>query len=98
MTNTQRVFACIALSAIGTMSYAQNVTGSIAGVVRDPSTAVVPGATVRATNLGTSASFQTISNTEGQYAIRTIPLGEYKVEVEAAGFRRYETAGIRLLV
>ena len=74
------------------------MTGSVVGVVRDPTGAVVPGAYVRATNTGTSANFQATSNSEGQYAIRTIPIGEYKIEVEASGFKKYETTGIRLQV
>ena len=86
------------LCALAAVVSAQNVTGTIAGVVRDPSGAVVPGATVRAINTGTSASFQATTNSEGQYAIRTIPIGEYKLEVEAAGFKKYETTGIRLQV
>src|SRR5947207_5857222 len=98
MKNIQYLFMSMALCAIATISYAQNVTGSIGGVVRDPSGAVVPGATVRATNTGTSATFQAASNSEGQYAIRTIPIGEYKMEVEASGFKKFETTGIRLLV
>src|SRR6476646_1831373 len=93
-----RISVCMALSAFVTTSYAQNVTGSIVGMVRDPTGAVVPGATVRAINTGTSASFQGTSNAEGQYAIRTIPIGEYKMEVEASGFKKYETTGIRLQV
>src|ERR1044071_2162330 len=98
MKNIKRISVCMALSAFVTTSYAQNVTGSIVGVVRDPSGAVVPGATIRAINTGTSATFQGTSNTEGQYAIRTIPIGEYKLEAEAAGFKKYETTGIRLQV
>jgi outer membrane receptor protein involved in Fe transport len=88
----------VSLCALAANAYAQNVTGTIAGVVRDATGAVVPGAAIRAVNLGTSASFQATSNAEGQYAIRTIPIGEYKLEVEAAGFKKYETTGIRLQV
>lgn len=77
---------------------AQNVTATISGIVKDATGAVVPNAAVRATNIGTSASFQTTTNAEGQYAIRTIPVGEYRVEVEAAGFKKYESSGIRLQV
>ena len=98
MKKTFCISICMALFAIATISHAQNVTGSIVGVVRDPTGAVVPGATVRATNTGTSATFQASSNSEGQYAIRTLPIGEYKVEVEASGFKKFETTGIRVLL
>ena len=95
----QTIFRSLLLLCVLTpLTFAQNVTGSIVGVVRDPSGAVVPNAIVRAINTGTRASFQGTSNNEGQYAIRTIPIGEYKVEVEAQGFKKYETTGIRLQV
>ncbi len=79
-------------------AYPQNVTGSLAGVVRDPSGASVPNAAVVAINDGTSASYQAVSNEEGQYAIRTIPVGTYRLQVEAPGFKKYEAKGIRLQV
>ena len=77
---------------------AQNVTATINGVVRDATGASVPNAVVRATNIGTRAAFQTNTNVEGFYALRTIPIGEYKLEVEAPGFKKYETTDIRLQV
>src|SRR5437870_507712 len=79
-------------------AYAQNITGSISGVVRDPAGGVIPGANVRATNSGTRAVFRTVSNGEGQYAIRTIPIGLYDLAIEAAGFKRFETTAIRVQV
>jgi len=57
-----------------------------------------PGANVRATNTGTRAVFRTTTNSEGQYAIRTIPVGLYDLAVEAAGFKRFETTAIRVQV
>ncbi len=91
------VLVLAALCAIVSVS-GQNVTGAISGVVRDPTGATVPNATVRAINTGTSASEQVTSNAEGQYALRTLPVGQYRVEVEAPGFKRYEASGIRLQV
>lgn len=97
MNNVVRTSMCIAFCAAISAS-AQNVTANISGVVHDPTGAVVPNATVRATNTGTSASFQGSTNSEGQYAIRTIPIGNYRLEVDAPGFKKYETTGIRLQV
>ncbi len=88
----------LALCAWGITAHAQNITGSISGVVRDPTGGVVPGATVRATNRGTSAVFRAVANAEGQYAIRTIPIGVYDLWVEAAGFKKFETTGVRVQV
>ena len=88
----------LVIALTGSCAMAQDVTASITGVVHDASGAVVPGATVRALNTGTNAEFTATTNTEGQYTIRTMPVGEYKLSVEATGFRRNETSGIRLQV
>ena len=62
----------------------------------DESGAVVPNAVVTAVNTATSARFTANSNQEGQYAVRTIPVGVYDLTAEAPGFRKYEAKGIRL--
>jgi hypothetical protein len=80
------------------ISLAQNVTGSIAGVVRDPSGSVVPAIHVVAINEGTGARFRTTSDADGQYTIRAVPIGVYSLNAEAQGFKRFETGGVRLQV
>ena len=94
-----RFVTAIALSSLGAgLALSQNVTGSIAGVVRDPSVAVVPSATVAAINEGTGARFQTAADADGQYTIRAVPIGVYTLTAEARGFKRFETRGVRLQV
>lgn len=77
---------------------AQDVNGSIAGIVRDATGAVVPSATVRATNTGTQARYEGVTDPTGGYIIRSIPVGNYDLQVEAPGFKRYQATGIRLQV
>jgi hypothetical protein len=79
-------------------AFAQNVTGSIAGVVRDPSSSVVASITVLAVNEGTGARFQAATDSDGQYTIRAVPIGVYSLSAEAPGFKRFETSGVRLQV
>jgi len=94
-----RFIAAFALSILGAGPLSsQNITGSIAGVVRDPSGSVVPSITVVATNEGTGARFQTSTDTDGQYTIRAVPIGVYSLTAEAQGFKRFETRGVRLQV
>jgi hypothetical protein len=94
---TLRLFVIAALS-FALPSYAQNVTGGLSGLVKDASGGTVANAIIVATNTGTSASYRTTSNEEGQYTLRTVPVGIYRLEVEAPGFKKYETSGIRLQV
>src|SRR5215471_21666792 len=75
---------------------AQFDSGQIAGFVRDPSGAVVPGAGVIATNAGTKEPRRTITNSDGYYIFPQLVVGTYTLAVEAPGFKRYVKSGIAL--
>src|SRR5258708_15721668 len=74
--------------------FGQETTGSIAGLVSDPTGAVVPGAQVTVVNVGTNATYKTATNQAGNFTLRTIPVGNYKLMVEASGFKRYEVTNV----
>jgi hypothetical protein len=65
---------------------AQTVTGSITGEVTDPSGAVVSKAHVTAENVDTGVRTQALTNDAGVYSLRFLPIGRYKVVVDAPGF------------
>lgn len=62
-------------------------TGSVRGVVSDPSGAVVPAASVVATNVGTQVKTARQTTESGDYTISPLPAGEYTITVTAAGFQ-----------
>src|SRR5215471_731508 len=66
----------------------QTITGSITGTVADSSGAVIPNAKVTATNIATNLSYTTSSNSAGVYNLLFLPIGEYNLTVEVAGFKR----------
>jgi hypothetical protein len=68
-------------------SVAQVIKGSISGTVADSQEAVVSGATVKAINNATGATLTTTSDSSGSFHFNLIPVGDYKVEVTAPGFR-----------
>src|SRR5215831_11568403 len=72
------------------------VNGSIAGLVKDASGAVVPRADVKAVNVETNVTNTTVSDNVGAYAFLSLPVGHYRLEVTAAGFRRYEQTDVTL--
>ena len=78
--------------------HAQVATGAILGNVSDSSGAAVPGATVTATNVDTQLTRDTTTDESGQYALRLLPLGNYKVEVTLTGFKTFSQTGILLEV
>jgi hypothetical protein len=61
--------------------------GSIQGTITDPGGAVIPGATVVATNVATSVETTRQTNEAGLYVISPLPPGEYKVTVTLKGFQ-----------
>ncbi|HKD06109.1 MAG TPA: carboxypeptidase regulatory-like domain-containing protein [Bryobacteraceae bacterium] len=76
--------------------FAQFDSGQIAGFVRDQSSAVVPGATVTATNEGTKEARRATTNGDGYYVFPQLAVGSYSITVEAQGFKRYVASGIAL--
>jgi hypothetical protein len=92
--------ALLVLMVISGLSFlrAQNISGTIAGTVRDQTGAVIPNATVVATRVETSSPFTTATNNEGLYNFPTLPIGAYRLSVEAKGFRKYVGTGITLHV
>ncbi len=73
--------------ALGGLAYAQNNKGSIIGSVKDPNDAIVPSAKVVVTNNATGESRDvTVSN--GEFIVTNLDPGNYKVSVEAAGFKK----------
>jgi hypothetical protein len=71
-----------------TFVWGQFGASTIRGTVTDSSGAVVAGATVTITNLQTNLSRSQATNSSGSYSFELIPTGEYKVEIEAKGFRK----------
>ena len=76
----------------------QSFSGSILGIVRDASGAVVPQATITVINTGTNARAQARSDQHGNYTLPLLPPGRYVLEVEAAGFKKLVRSGIVLQV
>src|SRR5947209_2927350 len=65
----------------------QVLKGSLSGTVTDPQGAVVSGAAVKVTETATGAVRQTTSDSSGLFRVNLIPVGNYKVEVSAQGFK-----------
>jgi len=88
---------CCLLFLCGRAS-AQYTTGTILGTLLDPSGAVIPGATVTATNLDTAFSRTVKTDETGKYILVNMPLGKYQVKAEAAGFKAGVNGPLTLVV
>ena len=70
----------------------------LAGTISDASGAVIPGATLTLTNIGTNIARKTETNGEGAYSFRALPPAAYKMLIEAVGFGTVEQNNIVLTV
>jgi len=84
------LLAVVLAGALASSSYAQAPTGNIRGEVTDPTGAVVPNATVKATEVQTSRTIETKTNDAGIYSFSLLLPGRWKVRVEASGFAPIE--------
>ncbi|MGO8718702.1 MAG: TonB-dependent receptor [Acidobacteriaceae bacterium] len=65
---------------------AQTITGAIRGTITDPSGAVVPKATVTATNVATGVATSTVTDSSGFYNFQFLPIGTYTLTATVPGF------------
>ncbi|MEP6714550.1 MAG: carboxypeptidase regulatory-like domain-containing protein [Terriglobia bacterium] len=81
------VFSCLLLFGCAVLAHGQSVTGAIRGTVTDSSGGLVAGATVTITGQSTGVTSTATSSSTGGYNFELLPLGAYKVEVAASGFK-----------
>jgi len=86
----------VVLSLFGAVAVWASITGSISGIVTDPSGSVVPNATVAATNVDTGVQSSIKTDGAGFYNFPNLPVGNYDIEVTAPGFKTYSRTAIRI--
>ncbi len=92
-----RIMMCmVAIIAPGVSAAAQQITGSIRGTVIDPTGATVLGASVTAKQTETGLTRRALSDHNGAYVLLELPVGHYRLQVEAKGFETYIQQGITL--
>jgi hypothetical protein len=79
-----------------TPASADNLYASIRGTVTDPAGAVMPDAKLTAKNVATGLSYTVTSNKDGLFAFLQLPIGDYEVVVEKAGFKTFMEGHIHL--
>jgi hypothetical protein len=80
----------------GSSAAGQAGAGEITGVVKDQAGAAVPGATITITNTRTSLQRVAVSTGGGIYTAASLAPGEYRLDVELAGFKPVRREGVRL--
>lgn len=92
------IVALVFSLAVSVQTFAQEVTGTIVGTVRDASGAVVPNATVNIIDpLKGSIIVRTVqTSNDGEFSAPNLPVGIYEVAVEAANFKKFVQSEIKL--
>jgi hypothetical protein len=81
----------LTLQAVAQVQY-----GELTGRIQDPSGAVIVGATVDVTHLGTGHTFTVTANAAGVYRAPQLPIGPYSLEATFAGFKTARQTGVVL--
>ena len=90
------IMSVVAVLLTLTASLSAAVTGSISGTVKDKSDAVVPNATVTATNMATGVKSTTRTNGVGAYSFLALPVGRYEVALRLPGFKDFRQTDINI--
>lgn len=100
-TFIETVFVCLSLLCAGflltpTHVCAQTTFGTITGVAKDPSGALIANAAVTVTSEKTGFVYKATTSNSGVYIIPNLLPGAYTLQVETAGFAPFVIKGINL--
>jgi hypothetical protein len=79
-------------------AWSQTGESTIRGIVKDPSGSLVSGATVTLTSLETNSARNVVTTSSGLFSFELVPVGDYEIAVEAAGFRKVVVRPVRAQV
>jgi hypothetical protein len=91
---TRLADAAMVLAALSFAAFAQSTSGELTGTVFDAANAVVPNASVTATNESTGISTTVTTTSAGQYRLSNLLVGKYDLTITASGFTKFELKGV----
>jgi len=93
------VFAITLLLSLSSAALAQEITGSISGVVKDSAGAAVNGATVTITDTEKNVVVRTVTtNDDGEFSAPLLPVAFYDITVEAPNFKKHVDTKVKVNV
>jgi outer membrane receptor for ferrienterochelin and colicin len=96
MKRLQFCLAVFAVLALTFSAFAQVQNGQFTGTVTDPTGAAIANAKVTITNPATDLNLTTTTNSSGNYTVKEVPVGTYKLTVEAPGFKSVSNTGVEV--
>src|SRR5216683_3716897 len=95
MKRLQFCLAVFAVLALTLSAFAQVQNGQFTGTVTDPTGAAIANAKITVTNPAIDLNLSTTTNSSGNYTVKEVPIGTYKLTVEAAGFKTVSNTGVQ---
>jgi hypothetical protein len=93
------VFLCALVACVSAELWAQSAsTGAISGIVRDTSRSVIPGASVKLTNIATGTARTVVTDGTGSFTFSLLPPGDYSAVFTAMGFKVATTGPVTVNV
>ncbi len=92
------ILSILLVSILFVLVSAQVTTAQLAGQVKDPTGAVIVGASVRIRNTATGLVREARTSEDGTYLLPNLPPGIYELEITAPGFRPYRRQQIELTI
>ncbi|HEU5399778.1 MAG TPA: carboxypeptidase regulatory-like domain-containing protein, partial [Terriglobales bacterium] len=92
------VLICTALLWAALPALGQEITAGVTGTVADPSGAPIVGASITATDVDRGTNWKVQTNEVGVYNLVRLPVGRYKLQVEAKGFQTAQIAPFTLVM
>src|SRR5690349_21027146 len=77
-------------------AFGQTNRGGINGTVTDPAGAVIPGASVTITNLGTGQTSTATTSEDGNFSFSSLDPVTYSIAVEAASFKKAVVPSVKV--
>src|SRR5438128_202435 len=80
------------------LAFAQTATGTIVGVVKDTSGALIPGVSIAVKHTDTGQTRTAISSDSGSYNVPLMPVGAYELTTTMPGFKQQVRTGVNLVI
>jgi len=90
--------ATLLIGLFSLCAFAQQGTSTVRGTVKDPQGNVVAGATVKLISLAKGGERTATSSSDGVFSFEAVQVGDYRVEVEAQGFKKGVVTDVHALV
>ena len=98
-TATRRLtLFCALIMMLTSAAFSQNITGSILGTVTDTTGASVSSANITIVNIATGERRAALTANSGEYQVLNLQPGQYSLDIEGTGFKRYTRTPIEVQV